>query len=224
MQSFNTAGTIQNANTDEEEPPPSYDSVVASAGTGEPPPSYQSIFGEMQRTRKESNGFLDFLKNLAILLFSTLGCIIGLAVLVSIPITCIVLGVQFRYECPIQPKIPLFLIVFGAFGVLRNLSMIFNSGKKRFTDEQENQEREDAKKSSFEGLIDCFLIAWFICGNVWVYRNYKPDYNNVNSDKYCHPTLYLFAFWLNTAIYIVIGTSCCCFCCVACLVAMFDES
>ena len=24
-------------------------------------------------------------------------------------------GVQYKYDCPIEPKIPLFLIVFGAF-------------------------------------------------------------------------------------------------------------
>ena len=35
------------------------------------PPTYQSLFGDLQRTKKESNGVVDFLKNLTILLFST---------------------------------------------------------------------------------------------------------------------------------------------------------
>ena len=35
------------------------------------PPTYQSLFGDLQRAKKESNGVVDFLKNLTILLVST---------------------------------------------------------------------------------------------------------------------------------------------------------
>lgn len=65
------------------------------------------------------------------------------------------------------------------------------------------------------------LCCVFSSGNVWIYSIYEPDYNkNTNStDLYCDKTLYLFAFWTTTLVYIMVGVlmviGCCfllCFC------------
>ena len=44
-------------------------------------------------------------------------------------------------------------------------------------------------------------------GNVWIYSIYQPNYNSLTSDvdPYCHKTLYLFAFWTTTLLYILLG-------------------
>lgn len=57
-----------------------------------------------------------------------------------------------------------------------------------------------------EETTNVFLTAWFIPGNVAIYTVYEPDYYNVHSPYYCHPTLYQFAFWLVTSLYIVAVT------------------
>ena len=117
-------------------------------------------------------------------------------------------------ECPIQKYIPIYLIVLGSFGILRNLIGLYNQCKKRMRGDGETEE-SDAKKTTCEGMIDCFLVAWFIAGNVWVYKNYEPNYVDRSSALYCDKTVYLFAFGLITASYVFVGCVCCCMCCVA---------
>ena len=86
----------------------------------------------------------------------------------------------------------------------------------------ENQEQgEEKKKRPLESLLDCFLFVWFICGNVWIYRNYEPDYVDSYKSDYCHKTLYQFAFWITTSTYILVGVMCCCVCCVGICAAAF---
>lgn len=52
-------------------------------------------------------------------------------------------------------------------------------------------------------------------GNVWIYSIYEPNYNKnaTSAEPYCDKTLYLFAFWTTTLVYILLGVflvgSCC---------------
>lgn len=133
------------------------------------------------------------------------------------------LGVKYKDECPVQKYIPIYLIVAGAFGIFRNLLGMMSQGKKvHYKRRGEEVEAESTGRKGCISIIDCFIFAWFICGNVWIYHNYKPNFSDPNHPKYCHETLYLFAFWLTTATYIIIGLVCCCGCCVAVLAACFS--
>lgn len=40
-------------------------------------------------------------------------------------------------------------------------------------------------------------------GNVWIYSIYQPSYDT--GTDYCNKTLYLFAFWTTTLVYILLG-------------------
>ena len=57
------------------------------------------------------------------------------------------------------------------------------------------------------------MIAWFIAGNVWVYKNYKPDFEDKASTEYCDKTLYLFSFGLITFVYAILCVMLLCMCC-----------
>ncbi len=70
---------------------------------------------------------------------------------------------------------------------------------------------------------DCFIFSWFICGNVWVYKNYMPSFQPGSAD-YCDRTLYLFSFWLITSLYIALGACFCCLCCFACVDVCFCDN
>ena len=103
--------------------------------------------------------------------------------------------------------------------MFRNLISLCHRAKK-----DDNQEDgEEKRKRPFEGILDFFLFVWFICGNVWIYHNYKPDFEDVDSADYCNKTLYLFAFWITTSTYILIGVMCCCVCCVGVCAAAFGN-
>lgn len=56
---------------------------------------------------------------------------------------------------------------------------------------------DSSSKSS--SLINCFMLCWFFIGSYWIYSIYEPKYG-----KDCDKTLYLFAFWLVTSVYLTV--------------------
>ena len=55
---------------------------------------------------------------------------------------------------------------------------------------------------------------------MWIYSIYQPNYNKntTHVDPYCDKTLYLFAFWTTTLVYILLALfllgGCCVFFCL----------
>lgn len=51
---------------------------------------------------------------------------------------------------------------------------------------------------------------------MWIYSIYQPNYNSTatSAGRYCDRTLYLFAFWTTTLVYILLGLFFLCGCCV----------
>jgi len=73
-----------------------------------------------------------------------------------------------------------------------------------------------------------FRIISYIChslyfpGSVWVYKEYEPNYDP-SRGKYCNRTLYLFAFWLITSVYIVLGVITVCLCSISVATIAFQR-
>ena len=44
------------------------------------------------------------------------------------------IGLKYLEDCPIQPKIPIYLLVGGCFGLLKLLSLLLNQVTSRHTD------------------------------------------------------------------------------------------
>uniref|UniRef100_A0A3Q2DVA0 Si:dkey-19b23.12 n=1 Tax=Cyprinodon variegatus TaxID=28743 RepID=A0A3Q2DVA0_CYPVA len=134
------------------------------------------------------------------------------AVICIIPIAEIAIGAIYLHECPAQEKIPIYLIVMGVFSLTLNLLTCLPCVS--------NSESDGPTKLSrgftvWNSLVSTFLFAWFITGNVWIYSIYQPNYSKNSTDlgAYCDKTLYLFAFWITTLVYILVGlfllTGCC---------------
>ncbi|XP_026208697.1 transmembrane protein 272-like [Anabas testudineus] len=122
----------------------------------------------------------------------------------ALPIAQVAIGSVYLHDCPRQYLIPIYLIVGGVFGFV--LSMLPCT-------------QDDSTNSSriciiWNSLTSFFLLGWFIAGNVWIYSIYEPNYNKntTNVDSYCNKTLYLFAFWSTTLVYILLGVSFLCGC------------
>ncbi|RXG61158.1 hypothetical protein Avbf_02167 [Armadillidium vulgare] len=179
-------------------PPPSYEECQ---DLNVPPPSYESLFGRVRDVEKNSNGFVDFLKNLLILFFGTAGCTLMISVTVIIPILMIIIGSLKMDECPAERFVPIYLVVGGSFGVLKNL-LNFNSRFHLALTEEEEAHLPWHKRLHFQSLLNFFLTGWFITGCVWVYRIYEPNYTDRSSSRYCNYTLYMFAFWLVTSVFL----------------------
>jgi len=178
--------------------------------TDDPPPSYDSVMGRLEQMKDESEGNADFAKKLfCMACCGTIATIISVVICLALPIASICIGSIYLDDCPRERYIPIFLIVSGVFGVLRALSTSIHSIRNR--DKEENEK----KANPFDGLVGCFLFAWFIAGSVWVYRvhnDYQSD--DPTQEDYCDKTLYLYAFWTLTVgyIFMALGICCACFC------------
>lgn len=110
-------------------PPPSYDVVINPYA---PPPSYQSLFGQVREARKTSNGLIDLLRQLFLILIGTLGCTIIFGFLLIIPVAMMLVGVIYFNDCKAE-NIPSFLLVGGFVWMVKNILNCYNQFKKEST-------------------------------------------------------------------------------------------
>jgi len=66
------------------------------------------------------------------------------------------------HDCPYERYIPIYLIVGGCFGIVKNLSNIV----QRVNNKRENRDDDNARTNPFDGTLNCFLFAWFIAGSI----------------------------------------------------------
>ncbi|KAJ6646024.1 hypothetical protein Bhyg_01233, partial [Pseudolycoriella hygida] len=155
---------------------PTYNEAILSPNiepTSGPPPSYDSLYGRVIGTRHQSKGFLDFLKNVFVLLLGTIGCTIILCITVVIPICMIVIGSTFFYQCPQAEFIPVYLLVGGIMGIIKPL-LSFSRHVRQSGNHEDNSQ---ASPSGSQTLINWIALCWFFIGSYWIYRIYEPNYD-----------------------------------------------
>ena len=107
------------------------------------------------------------------------------------------------HECPREPKVPIYLLVGGCFGLLKILSRLWQQVRsrhyERFDDgygEEDGGEGFTARSSQFsETILSLFLFIWFFLGNYWVFRIYEPNYHQLlhEPSNWCDETVYMFS-------------------------------
>lgn len=133
-----------------------------------------------------------------------------------------VAGSAYRQDCPKEPKLPIYLLVGGCFGIVKVLLIIWNKKRKKNYDRFENDIDEDAvmlRSTKFTGfMLSTFLLTWFILGNIWFYQMWTPNYDQPLHEpkNWCHKTLYTYCFYHILICYSLIG--CYMFFLLACLV------
>ena len=117
------------------------------------------------------------------------------------------LGAKYKDDCRVENMIPIYLIVGGSAGLLS----IFCACAVESVEYREARSPSQSVSpywhviKHLSRLLLPLLFAWFIAGNVWIYKNYEPNYTDPESPYFCHKTLYLFAFWVITSYYIFFG-------------------
>lgn len=137
----------------------------------------------------------------------------GKVLTVMIAVVSISIGSVYFRDCPAQYLIPYYLIISGASTLL----LLFLASLPCGYDSDPPQPSLLMVVS--QGLIVLFKIAFFIAGNVWIYSIYYPNYINHDAVNYCHQVLYLYAFWVTTASYILLGMMIIISCCI--LICLF---
>ena len=126
------------------------------------------------------------------------------------------LGAKYRQDCPVEPFIPIYLIVGGSFSMLKTVVVLCQRAAREESIDGEAEDEQSMFAKFFDGVLNLFLFIWFIAGNFWVYSKYKPNFVPPKHQplNYCNPTLYLFTFWIITASYIIMGIILFCICCL----------
>ncbi|PVD34316.1 hypothetical protein C0Q70_05587 [Pomacea canaliculata] len=173
------------------------------------PPSYESLYGRVKSAKSESSGFVSFMKSAFLILVGTAGCTFLLAFFMAIPIAMIVIGAYYLHDCPAERYIPIYLVVGGCFAFLRMFISVGLRIRRACNPRESDEDREEIM-NPLNSLLDCFQIAW----QCWIYRTYgKFNGTDQTSENFCDPTLYYFAFWLTTSVYIFMALGFCCACC-----------
>ncbi|XP_041811751.1 transmembrane protein 272-like [Chelmon rostratus] len=119
-------------------------------------------------------------------------------------IAAIGVGLTNLGHCPLQPNIPIYLIVLGASSLL-SLSLTYTRSIW-----------QDGCISILSltctTLLHLFTLSWFIAGTTWVYPVYPPNYTP-GVARYCQRTTYQFAFIVTTLVWVTLSLV---FVCVFC--------
>ncbi|XP_076362803.1 uncharacterized protein LOC143253219 isoform X2 [Tachypleus tridentatus] len=105
-----------------------------------------------------------------------------------------------RNNCPVQPCIPAYMITSGCLGVVGVWI-----GITRQVMEKRGKKRIVVFIHKFILVSSVFIILpWYVVGCVWLYHTYEPEYEDKSSPDYCHKSLYLFAFFFQSILFMFI--------------------
>ncbi|XP_056383315.1 transmembrane protein 272-like [Hyla sarda] len=116
--------------------------------------------------------------------------LITFTIWIGLSIALIVMGAIYKDECPIQPSIPIFLMVTGVTHLVIVSLFFLKCGI-------------DICISILEGLIGLFSFVWFIIGSIWVFSLFHEH----KAPEQCDQNLYFFAFGFLIFEYVCIGIS-----------------
>ncbi|XP_054246311.1 transmembrane protein 272 [Indicator indicator] len=154
--------------------------------------------------------------------------IFGLLAFLALPLSMTFIGMKFLEDCPVQPLIPLYLLVGGVTGSLKVTLLLYDSTRMRqllsksvVIDDDDDDEypwRQNAHKYYIHLTLSLFLFLWFILGNYWVFSVYLPNFIPPfhQPQDYCDKTLYIFAVGVliisHTVLFLLVFCSCCIYC------------
>ena len=256
-------GPIMKCETSPDIPPPSYESVVKFnpelnstciipsssqlpryedvGGLSDAPPPYHSLFTEtMLRVIHPFNSEDALSYNVQHAKLSSIVVNILLFIFMTsfvflLPVSMIAMGIIYIHKCPVQPRLPIYLIVLGFFQMLECCGRL---AFKLFQSQNSRQSETWRDRYRRKDPLIYFVIVWFIIGSMWVYQtdpfckdcgdkgkilsnlthfesqNSRGLVNNTVSPlkmgisiqpNTCDKTIYAFAFWIVTSYYSVIA-------------------
>jgi hypothetical protein len=129
----------------------------------------------------------------------------------SIAIVSFIFGIRYLHDCPIQPRIPIHLLVQGTIDllifVIHLLAIVYILCLTKF------KYHFIATIATVTAFLGLFPFAWFIAGNIWTFSVVKrvQFIDQTKSYSYCNGHLYHAAFWLLIVQYIMVVFFCCSF-------------
>ena len=89
------------------------------------PPQSSTLFRSVKYVKETTKGSVKRLKKFGTIFFCSSTVFLILFILMAFPIITIAIGIIYIHQCPVQKMIPIWLIIFGAFLMIKNLSTLF---------------------------------------------------------------------------------------------------
>jgi len=218
------ASALRNPMDDGPSAPPAYSSEPSAPplypnldGMNEAPPSYDSLFRQEIRQVKTTKSFFYWVRRVVLWIVSTVLFLVLLGLCSFVPLLMVIIGSIYAHDCPAQNFIPIYLIVGGVVGLVKIFSSLYYRWKYW---KKGNPRPETMNPSPLDGLLNLFLLGWFIAGCVIVFGIYTPEFNDNLAANYCHYVVYWFAFIVLVMELIFLLTMgfllCCCGCLICC--------
>ncbi|XP_063068047.1 transmembrane protein 272-like [Engraulis encrasicolus] len=148
--------------------------------------------------------------------------VMGLLAFLALPLTMALVGAKSIDDCPIQPMIPLYLLIGGVVGSLKVSLLLYDIMHMRSLisksvvigddDADEYPWRHNAPRYYVHVLLSCFLLIWFLLANYWVFSVYTPPFIAPFHQPllYCRQALYVFAVFVLVLSHSVLVVLLCC--------------
>ncbi|KAL5012050.1 hypothetical protein ScPMuIL_010601 [Solemya velum] len=91
--------------------------------------SYGTLLTQIQEAKAEAETLCEFMTRIFNVLWTTMFTAAILILLMGLPISMIAVGSSYRDECPKEPKIPIYLLVGGVFGLIKIILLLWNHRK-----------------------------------------------------------------------------------------------
>lgn len=115
------------------------------------------------------------------------------------------LGVKYLEDCPKEPRIPVYLLVGGCFGLLKLLFTFWrNIRARRYQDIEvvfDDHDADDAFASTtyrtMNALLFLFLVGWHVVGSYWTAKIWLPHFEQLlhEPSNWCDRTVYMFTVY-----------------------------
>nr|KAG5694922.1 hypothetical protein BaRGS_025083 [Batillaria attramentaria] len=140
------------------------------------------------------------------------------------------LCVNYLHECPVEPKLPIYLVVGGCFGIVKLLFLLWKQIKRHKEDLGDLHDDIDLLTMTrmTNIALNIFHCVWFAFGHYWVFHIWKPHFVAPLHEprNWCDETVFMFSFWQLIICHVVLAillalsaVMCCCFVCVKCVIA-----
>ncbi|XP_033632307.1 transmembrane protein 272-like [Asterias rubens] len=179
------------------------------------------MFQQIQDAKTESENNAKYAAKAAKIVGSSRVILYLMPSMLALPLAMLINGAVRLDECPVEPYIPIYMVVAGSFSVLK-LIIEYTLRMKRYCEKRgplDEATTVEKVVDAINSLIGLFTFAFFIAGNVWVFRVYTPNFDDPTAANYCQHTIYWFAFASIVAVYglaaLGIFLCCCCCCCAA---------
>lgn len=132
-----------------------------------------------------------------------------------IPFASLFSGVKYINDCPKEPRLPIYLLVGGAFGTLKLLSTLWRNMRSRRHHDLEiiydDQDSDGAFATNTYKTMDTvlllFLTGWLVTGTYWMLSIWKPHFQQLlhEPSNWCDKTVYMFCVYQIFGCYGIMG-------------------